>query len=147
MTDAVISVWGADRVGMHIAPRGDAHGMGDSQRAETFGYLAEQLGQRQLAFLFSREYLGDDSLGPTLKQKFGGAYVINEKVTIEASAAALDDGRADAVGFGVKFIANPDLPERLRSGAPLNPLNKEGLYAGGPAGYTDYPSLGSEKAA
>jgi 2,4-dienoyl-CoA reductase-like NADH-dependent reductase (Old Yellow Enzyme family) len=147
VTDAVTSVWGADRVGMHLAPRGDAHGMGDSQRAETFGYLAEQLGQRKLAFLFSREYFGDDSLGPLLKKKFGGAYVINEKVTIEASEAALEEGIADAVGFGVKFIANPDLPARLRQGAPLNPLNKEGLYFGGPVGYTDYPSLGTEKAA
>ena len=147
VTDAVTSVWGADRVGMHLAPRGDAHGMGDSQRDQTFGYLAEQLGQRKLAFLFSREYLGDDSLGPMLKQKFGGPYVINEKLTIEASEAALEEGRADAVGFGIKFIANPDLPLRLRQGAPLNPLNKEGLYFGGPAGYTDYPSLDAVKAA
>lgn len=147
VTDAVCKVWGADRVGMHLAPRGDAHGMGDSQRAETFGYLVEQLAERKLAFLFSREYQGEDSLGPVLKKKFGGVYVINEKMTVEASESAIEKGLADAVGFGVKFIANPDLPERLRSGAALNPLNKDGLYFGGPAGYVDYPTLDAQQAA
>ena len=147
VTDAVCKVWGADRVGMHLAPRGDAHGMGDSQRAETFGYLVEQLAERKLAFLFSREYQGEDSLGPVLKKKFGGVYVINEKMTVDASEHAIETGHADAVGFGVKFIANPDLPERLRSGAALNPLNKDGLYFGGPTGYVDYPSLATEQAA
>ncbi len=147
VTDAVVSVWGADRVGMHLAPRGDAHGMGDSQRETTFGYLVEELAKRKLAFLFSREYQGEDSLGPQLKKIFGGVYVVNEKMTVEASEETIERGEADAVGFGVKFIANPDLPERLRSGAPLNPLRKDGLYFGGPVGYTDYPTIDTERAA
>src|ERR1700683_1646885 len=81
VADAVISVWGPGRVGMHLAPRGDAHDMGDSNRAATFGYVARELGQRKLAFLCAREKLGDDRIGPQLKKAFGGAYVLNENFT------------------------------------------------------------------
>jgi 2,4-dienoyl-CoA reductase-like NADH-dependent reductase (Old Yellow Enzyme family) len=141
VADAVISVWGPGRVGMHLAPRGDAHSMGDSDLAATFGYVARALGQRQIAFLFAREHLGDDRLGPTLKQQFGGAFIANEQFSIEDSVAELRAGTADAIGFGKKFIANPDLPERIRLGAPLNELDTATMYAHGPEGYTDYPAL------
>lgn len=67
VTDACIDVWGADRVGMHLAPRRDAHDMGDSTPAETFGYVARELGKRGIAFIFAREAVGEDSLGPLLK--------------------------------------------------------------------------------
>jgi 2,4-dienoyl-CoA reductase-like NADH-dependent reductase (Old Yellow Enzyme family) len=140
-TDAAISVWGADRVGMHLAPRGDAHAMGDSDPAATFGYVARELGRRKIAFICAREHLGPDSLGPQLKAAFGGVYVANEGFTGESAQAALDAGWADAVAFGKAFIANPDLPERLRDGAPLNPPNPETFYAPGAEGYVDYPVL------
>jgi 2,4-dienoyl-CoA reductase-like NADH-dependent reductase (Old Yellow Enzyme family) len=141
-TDAVVSVWGADRVGMHLAPRGDAHDVGDSDRAATFGYVARELGKRKLAFICAREHIAADRLGPALKAAFGGVYIVNERFTYEQSEADLAEGRADAVAFGVKFITNPDLPERLRTGAPLNdPQPVATFYGGGAQGYTDYPSL------
>ncbi|MEJ1958057.1 MAG: hypothetical protein WDM70_00135 [Nitrosomonadales bacterium] len=67
VTDAVISVWGAGRVGMHLAPRGDAHTMSDSNPLETFGYVAEQLGKRGIAFIFTRESLGENRISPELR--------------------------------------------------------------------------------
>ncbi len=141
VTDACIEVWGANRVGMHLAPRRDSHDMGDSTPAETFGYVAKELGRRKIAFICSREALGDDQLGPQLKALFGGLYVDNERFTKEDAERVLADGRADAVAFGKLFIANPDLPERFREDAPLNPARPELFYASGPEGYTDYPAL------
>jgi hypothetical protein len=141
VTDACIAVWGADRVGMHLAPRGDSHDMGDSNPAATFGYLARELGRRKLAFLFLREHIGPDRLAPAIKKAFGGPVIGNEQYTLEQSIADLERGVVDAVGFGRSFIANPDLPARLRVGAPLNELNPATLYAPGPEGYADYPVL------
>lgn len=141
VTDAVISVWGAGRVGMHLAPRADSHDMGDSNRAETFGYVARELGKRGVAFICAREKEGEDSLGPQLKQIFGGVYIANERFTREQANAWLADGKADAVAFGIPYIANPDLVERLRQDAKLNEPRPELFYAQGAEGYTDYPSL------
>ncbi|ONG50690.1 alkene reductase, partial [Pseudoroseomonas deserti] len=146
VTDAAIGVWGADRVGMHLAPRGDSHDMGDSDLAATFGYAARELGKRKIAFLFARENALSPRLGPDLKNAFGGAYITNEKLTIEQAEADIADGTADAVSFGLKFIANPDLVERLRQGAPLNDVNPATLYAEGAEGYTDYPALAAAAA-
>ncbi|HEY0924620.1 alkene reductase [Rheinheimera pacifica] len=141
VTDAVISVWGAGRVGMHLAPRADAHTMGDSHRADTFGYVAQQLGKRGIAFICAREAQGDDSLGPQLKQQFGGVYIVNEKFDKASANAALAAGTADAVAFGVPYIANPDLVQRFAKDAPLNTPKPELFYASGAEGYTDYPAL------
>ncbi|MBC7200458.1 MAG: alkene reductase [Pseudomonas balearica] len=141
VTDAAISVWGAGRVGVHLAPRADAHDMGDSNRAETFGYVARELGKRGVAFICTREKAGEDSLGPQLKQLFGGVYIANERFTKEQAGTWLAEGKADAVAFGIPYIANPDLVERLRRDAPLNEPRPELFYAKGAEGYTDYPSL------
>lgn len=141
VTDAVVGVWGADRVGMHLAPRGDAHGMGDSDPLRTFSYVARELGRRRLAFLCARESLGPNRIGPVLKREFGGAYIANEGFTRETAQGVLDAGEADAVAFGKAFIANPDLPRRLRDGLPLNPQDPSTFYGQGPKGYTDYPAL------
>jgi 2,4-dienoyl-CoA reductase-like NADH-dependent reductase (Old Yellow Enzyme family) len=139
--DAAISVWGADRVGMHLAPRGDAHDMGDSDPAATFGYVARELGRRKLAFLCAREAIGDNRLGPGLKAAFGGAYIANERFTQETANQVIAAGEADAVAFGIPFIANPDLPERFRQNAPLNEPDRTTFYAPDAKGYTDYPAL------
>jgi 2,4-dienoyl-CoA reductase-like NADH-dependent reductase (Old Yellow Enzyme family) len=141
VTDACIAVWGADRVGMHLAPRRDAHDMGDSTPLETFGYVARELGKRGIAFICAREAVGDDRLGPQLKKIFGGVYIANEKMTKEAAEQLLTKGEADAVAWGQWFIANPDLPARLERNAPLNPARPEKFYAPGAEGYTDYPAL------
>ncbi len=141
VVDVCIDVWGADRVGLHLAPRGDAHTMGDSNPLATFGYVAEQTGQRRIAFLCAREHEGADSIGPQLKKIFGGVFIANEKFTKETAEAAINSGRADAVAFGQQFIANPDLPERFKLSAPLNAPDPATFYAQGPKGYTDYPFL------
>src|SRR6202012_11399 len=107
VTDACIDVWGADRVGMHLAPRGDAHDMGDSNPLATFTYVARELGKRKLAFLCARESLGERRLGPELKKAFGGPYIANEKFTQATANQVLAAGEADAVAFGVLAIANP----------------------------------------
>jgi 2,4-dienoyl-CoA reductase-like NADH-dependent reductase (Old Yellow Enzyme family) len=106
----VIGVWGASRVGVHLAPRGDAHDVGDGDPAATFGYLVRELDRRSVAFLCVRESLGERRFGPALR-----------------------------AAFGKLFIANPDLPERLRIGAALAPWNSQTFYSQGPEGYTDYP--------
>ncbi|CAM2150164.1 alkene reductase [Paraburkholderia tropica] len=141
VTDACIEIWGADRVGMHIAPRGDAHTMGDSDPAATFGYVARELGKRKLAFLFARESLGENRLGPQLKAEFGGPFIANEKFTLESAQQVLAAGEADAIAWGQLFIANPDLPHRFATNAPLNAPVPSTFYARGETGYTDYPSL------
>jgi 2,4-dienoyl-CoA reductase-like NADH-dependent reductase (Old Yellow Enzyme family) len=141
VTDAVLSVWEAGRVGLHLAPRGDAHGMGDSNPAATFGHVAREMGKRGIAFICAREHEGEDSLGPRLKKEFGGIYIANENFTRASAERILALGEADAVAFGKPFIANPDLPERLRRDAPLNEPKPEHFYGGGAKGYTDYLAL------
>jgi 2,4-dienoyl-CoA reductase-like NADH-dependent reductase (Old Yellow Enzyme family) len=141
VVDECIAVWGPGRVGVHLAPRGDSHSMGDSNPRETFGYVARQLGKRRIAFICARESVGEDRLGPLLKNAFGGVYIANEKFTKETAQQVLDAGEADAVAWGKLFIANPDLPTRFQLGAPLNTPNPETFFAEGPVGYTDYPAL------
>lgn len=141
ITDAAIAVWGADRVGMHLAPRGDAHDMGDSNPLATFSYVARELKKRQIAFICARESLGEKRIGPQLKALFGGVYIANEKFTQATGNQVLAAGEADAVAYGVPFIANPDLPERFKQNAPLNAPDQSTFYAPGAKGYTDYPYL------
>jgi 2,4-dienoyl-CoA reductase-like NADH-dependent reductase (Old Yellow Enzyme family) len=141
VVDAAISVWGAGRVGLHLAPRGDMHSIGDSDLAATFGYVASAMGRRRIAFLMARESLGDRRFGPQLKKAFGGPYIANEKFTRATAEDVLRAGEADAVAFGVLFIANPDLPRRFALNAPLNVADPATFYVPGPAGYVDYPFL------
>jgi 2,4-dienoyl-CoA reductase-like NADH-dependent reductase (Old Yellow Enzyme family) len=141
VTDAVTGVWGASRVGMHLAPRGDDHDMGDADPLATFSHVARELGKRGLAFIAAREHAGQDRIGPQLKQAFGGVYVANEGFDFATGEAAVAAGEADAVAFGRMFIANPDLPKRFAMGAALNKPDGATFYAGGARGYTDYPAL------
>jgi N-ethylmaleimide reductase len=141
IVDRLISVWGPGRVGVHLAPRGDAHDMGDSNRLATFSYAARKLGERKIAFICARENTGDGRIGPQLKAAFGGTYVANEGFTRETAEQALAAGEADAVAFGKLFIANPDLPKRFALEAELNPWKPETFYSSGAEGYVDYPHL------
>jgi 2,4-dienoyl-CoA reductase-like NADH-dependent reductase (Old Yellow Enzyme family) len=141
VTDACIEVWGAGRVGMHLAPRRDAHDMSDSDPKATFGYVARELGKRGIAFICAREAEGDDSLGPLLKKEFGGVYIVNESLTKASAETLVKSGKADAVAFGKWFIANPDLPIRLKTDAPLNEARPDRFYGPNAEGYTDYPAL------
>lgn len=141
VVDAAVSVWGPGRVGLHLAPRGDAHGISDSNPRETFGYVARETGRRKIAFLCARESLGENRIGPELKQEFGGSYIANEKFNLETAEQVLAAGEADAVAFGKDFISNPDLVRRFAEGAALNPFNTGTFYGGGREGYIDYPTL------
>jgi len=145
VTDAAISVWGPGRVGVHLAPRGDSHTMGDSDPLNTFGYLAEQLGKRGIAFIFTRESLGENRISPALKKRFGGVLIANEGFNRETAQQVIAAGEADAVSFGKDYIANPDLVRRLQLNVALNPYHAETFYgAAGQdprVGYTDYPRL------
>ncbi|EIK98083.1 xenobiotic reductase B [Pseudomonas sp. M47T1] len=141
VTDACIEVWGAGRVGVHLAPRADSHDMGDANRLETFSYVARELGKRGVAFICAREKEDCDSIGAALKEAFGGPYIANERFTKATANAALAAGTADAVAFGVPFIANPDLVARLAADAPLNEPNPQTFYGKGAEGYLDYPTL------
>ena len=165
VADACIEVWGADRVGMHLAPRMDSHDMGDSDRLGTFSFVVRELGRRRIGWIAAREaVIGADtklvdsqgrpkevankeSIGPILKQLFGGPFIANEGFDQKSAEKAIAEGRADAVAFGTLFIANPDLVERFAKHAPLNPWDVSTFYSGGAQGYTDYPALQSDLAA
>jgi 2,4-dienoyl-CoA reductase-like NADH-dependent reductase (Old Yellow Enzyme family) len=139
VVDAVVEAWGPDRVGLHIAPKGDAHDMGDSDPAATFGYVADAMRERKIAFIFARESQDDPRISPSLKQRFGGAYIANQALTQPAAEKLIENGEADAAAWGQQFIANPDLVKRFAEGLPLNEPDSDTFYGGGPAGYTDYP--------
>jgi 2,4-dienoyl-CoA reductase-like NADH-dependent reductase (Old Yellow Enzyme family) len=165
VADACIGVWGASRVGMHLAPRMDSHDMGDSDRLGTFSYVARELGKRKLGWIAAREaVIGPDtqlvdsqgrpkpiahadSIGPALKKLFGGPFIANEGFDQQGAETLLAEDKADAVAFGKLFIANPDLVRRFRERTPLNAWDTATFYAGGERGYTDYPAIGSQTAA
>ena len=142
VTDAVCEVWGADRVGMHLAPRCDVQSMGDSNPLATFSYVTTELGKRKIAFIFARASLGEDNLASKLKQAFGGIYIINQQLTPAAAEDAIKNGSADAAAWGQAFIANPDLVNRFQQNTALNEPKPELFYGGNELGYTDYPTLG-----
>ncbi len=140
-TDAAISVWGPERVGMHLNLRRSSHDIDDSTPESTFSYVARELGRRKIAFIVGREPLDAPRLGPTVRREFGGIYIANQEFTQATAEQVMADGEADAVAFGKLFIANPDLPARFAAKAPLNRPDDTTFYTPGPAGYTDYPFL------
>lgn len=144
VTDAIIDIWGADRVGVHLSPRANAHDMSDSNLTETFCHAARELGKRKIAFICAREAEGEDSIGAMLKSEFGGVFIANEAMTKQSAEKLIDAGKADAVAYGVLYIANPDLVERFAKNAELNKPNPSTFYSAGQQGYTDYPFLESK---
>jgi len=141
--DAAISVWGADRVGLHLSPADNAHGVSDSDPASLYQHVVSECSKRSLAFICAREPMNSPNrLGPSLKKAFSGVYVANDTFTRETAEEVMAKGEADAVAFGRLFISNPDLPKRFELHATLNAPNPMTFYRQ-PAdvGYTDYPSL------
>lgn len=145
--DAAIASCGRDRVGVHLSPRGRNYSMGDSDPGAIFNYFARELGRRGIAFLFIRDrFDGGERITPMLKKAFGGVIIANDGLTHAQASRLLASGEADAAAWGERFIANPDLPERLFANAPLNEPNPSSYYGNhgeGPRGYTDYPFLRS----
>ena len=154
VTSAVVSAWHAERVGVRLSPRGKFNGMSDSNREATFGHAIRRLDEFGLAYLHLLDPLPDcpfdnpglERLAPALRQYFRGPVIINGNFDHAAATAALERGEADLVAFGVPFLANPDLPERLRRSSPLNPPDRTTFYGGGARGYTDYPALSASSA-
>lgn len=149
-TRALVDVWGPARVGVRLSPTGTSNGMFDSDPAATFGHAAAALKPFGLAFLHLIEAEpphpmagpeGSPRLARALRQAFGGPVMLNGGLTRETAEAALADGRADLVSVGIPFLANPDLVDRWKIGAELNPADRATFYGGGDAGYIDYPTL------
>ena len=138
VTDACVSVWGPQRVGMHLAPRG---GGSEEDAVETFGYVARALREREIAFVCAREERQSDWVSRTIRNEFGGVFVANEKFDQTSGEEAIESGAADAVAYGRLYIANPDLVRRFREGTPLNEPDVATFYSPGPRGYIDYPAL------
>ncbi len=150
VTERVISVAGADRVSVRLSPNGDSQGVDDSDPASVFVPAAKALSDLGIAFLELREPGPDGTFGktdvpklsPDIRKVFTGVLVLNsDYTTADEAQAKLDEGVADAISFGRTFLANPDLPERLRTGAPLNQDDMKTWYSQGPEGYIDYPAL------
>jgi len=145
-----VSVWGAERAGVRLSPLDPFNDIADSTPAETFGYAVDQLSHLHLAFLDLVE--DTPAEGPALNAQYfrpswRRVLIANRGYDLARANALLANGGADAVAFGVPFLANPDLPERFRRGAPLNKPDPSTFYGGGEAGYTDYPSLKPELSA
>ena len=157
VVDAVVSVWGADKVGIRLSPYGTFSDMGDSDPIALFSYVISELSKRNLAYLHLIEPRatsaggGDDinadapDTAKLFASHFDGVLLSAGGYTRETAEAAVDGGVADAVVFGRIFIANPDLPERLKQNASLNPYDRSTFYGGGAKGYTDYPTLEEAK--
>lgn len=139
VTDAVLEVWGAGRVGMHLAPRGGEDPENDPTGEKVFSHVARELGARKLAFICARESKTDGWLGPKLKKEFGGVYIANQEFSQTDAEETLAAGEADAVAFGRLYIANGDLKRRFAEGLDLNEPNPATFFADGQEGFTDYP--------
>ncbi|TAN49872.1 MAG: alkene reductase [Methylococcaceae bacterium] len=149
---AVCEVWGAERVGVRLSPLGNFNDVADDNPPETFGYAAERLDELGLAYLHLVEpghagsapfaaVPGSEAVMALMREKFRGTLLVCGGYDRGKAEAALAHGRADLIGFGRSFIANPDLPERLRRRAALNTPDPATFYGGGAAGYVDYPAL------
>ena len=146
VTQAVVDVAGADRVGVRISPLNPFNDIADSDPQALFNHVARALNPFGLAYLHVVE--GGSHGLPTppfdfveLRKLFNGAYMANLSYDKARANAALAEDKADCVAFGVPFIANPDLVERYAKDAPLNTPDQSLFYGGGEQGYIDYPTL------
>jgi N-ethylmaleimide reductase len=155
VVDAAVSVWGKGRVGVRLSPYGTFGDMSDSNPEALFSYVFDELNARDIAYAHVIEPRAtnagsggkdhpDDAMPCTSKlfrSKFRNVFISAGGYDAENAPAAVANGQADAIAFGRWFIANPDLPERLRTGAALTPYNRATFYGGDAKGYTDYPTL------
>ncbi len=154
--EALIDVWGADRVGIRLSPNGETQGVDDSDPATTFGEAAKVIEELGLAFLELREPGPDGTFGatdvpkqsPMIRGIYSGPLILNSDYDAEKANADVESGKADAISFGRPYISNPDLDKRIAAGAHFNP-NKDvpkSWYFPIPEGYVDYPTLEEEQA-
>ena len=147
--DAVLGEVPPGRVGVRVAPLFRLNGIDDADPAETFGYVSEHLGRRGIAYLHVADTDVMRGADPKMEQmldftraRFDGVVMLNGAYTPERARQAIRAGHGDCIAFGRLYLANPDLPERIRQGGPYNEPNPSTFYGGGAAGYTDYPTLG-----
>lgn len=151
--DAATDVWGKDRVGVRLSPYGTFNDMSDSDPVELFTYVLEQLSERSIAYVHviepratnagGNDTVESDTLSTSklFRKLFKGVFISAGGYNPESAKQAIEKGEVDAVAFGRIYIANPDLPERIKLGAELNPYNRDTFYGGAEKGYTDYPTL------
>lgn len=139
---AVIGVWGRERVGYRISPTGAFNSMSDSDPRATFSYMTERLSDLGIGYLHVVDPVNaPDRVAPHLRKLFKGTFIVNGGYDEATGNAAIANGEADLVAFGVPFLANPDLVTRFKARAPLNKADRATFYAGEEKGYTDYPAL------
>ena len=152
VVDAVIAVWGAGRVGVRLSPWGKFNSMSDSNPLALFTYVLEQLAARGIAYAHLVEPRANggsdgalDASAPdasaSFRKAFPGTLIAAGGFLGETASHTVASGHADAIAFGRWFISNPDLPHRLRIGAPLQRYDRSTFYGGTEKGYTDYPTL------
>jgi 2,4-dienoyl-CoA reductase-like NADH-dependent reductase (Old Yellow Enzyme family) len=149
VAEAVAGEIGADRTAVRLSPNGNSQGVEDSNPGAVFPLAAKALSEIGIAFLELRELSPEGTFGaseqpkvsPLIRPVFDGPLVLNQEYDLERAEADLASGLADAISFGRLFISNPDLPDRLRTGAPLAKDEMATWYSQGPEGYTDYPEL------
>jgi N-ethylmaleimide reductase len=157
VVEAIIPVWGSDRVGVRLSPLGTFNDIADDDPEATFGYVSEMLTPYTLAYLHlvnpaitaienhaepderSRRIL------ELIRNAYHGTLMIAGGFAQDTAEQWLSTGRADAIAFGRKFLANPDLPERFREHAPLNRDDPSTYYGGGELGYIDYLTLAQQR--
>ena len=151
IAQAVIEVWGADRVGVRLSPYGVANDSGEADPMPLYSHVIRALDPSGLAYLHFIEprssgagraevnHQNVPSAMVPFRPIWRGVLISAGGFTGETAEAAIADGHADAIAFGRIFISNPDLPRRLREGFPLTPYNRATFYGGEETGYTDYP--------
>ncbi len=145
--EAIGAKIGERRIGLRLSPNIAYNGMGDSDPVATYTALSNALNDYDMAYVHVRETLPkpgetlDLWVTSTIRDVYKGNLLVNGGYDKASATDAVKSDKADAVVFGVPFISNPDLVERFRTDAPLNPPNQATLYAGGAEGYIDYPAL------
>ena len=151
VVDAVVGVWGAERVGIRISPVSPANDLTDSDPKALFERYVEELSKRGLVYLHVVEGETGGKRDPnafkvwTLKDRFDGVYIGNNGYDRDMAIERVEKGLTDLVCFGRPFISNPDLVERLEIGAPLAEWDQATMYGGDAKGYSDYPSMTPEE--
>ena len=146
----MIGAWSADRVGVRLSPSSQLYGMHDSDSLATFGYAVRELDKLQVGYMHLCEpnakalesgKVQIAHVAKTFRPMTSAPIIVNGGFDRAKADAALAAGDADLVSFGVPYIANPDLVDRLRTGAGLNKPDPSTFYGEGPKGFTDYPAL------
>jgi N-ethylmaleimide reductase len=155
--DAAVVVWGKGRVGVRLSPYGTFNDMKDSDPVALFTHVMNELSVRDIAYVHiieprassagMQDSTNSDAPNAAMifRKAFKGSFISAGGHTIETAKETVDTGIADAIAFGRMFISNPDLPERIKSGAPTNRYDRSTFYGGAEKGYTDYPTLGIDR--